>query len=147
MALCHCTETSLNKMYFKNRWAKPRGGSSGREGATVHPPFAFLQPACSALLGMCAASPFCLTAVCWCCRGSNTAQRNREQLPAATTASHALLCRQSVSSQAALLIWSSLCHHEIANTINISKLHLRMNFLPFSPSSSWFIGGEAHAVP
>lgn len=66
VTLHHCTEISPNKMYFKNRWAKPTGfGSSGREGATVHPPFAFLQPACSALLGMCAASPFFLTAVCW----------------------------------------------------------------------------------
>lgn len=52
------TESSLNKMHFKNGWAEPRGGSSGREGATVHPPFAFLQPACSVLPGMCAASPF-----------------------------------------------------------------------------------------
>lgn len=66
VALCHRAEISPNKMYFKNRQAKPRGGSSSREGATVHPSFAFLQPACSVLLGMCADSPFCLTAVCWC---------------------------------------------------------------------------------
>lgn len=31
--------------------------------------------------------------------------------------SHALLCRQSICSQTALLIWSSLCHHEIANKL------------------------------
>lgn len=119
VALHHCTEIGLNKVYFKNRWAKPRGSSSGGEGAAVHPSFALLQPACSALPGMCAATPLRLSAVCWCRGGSNTAQGNREQLPAATTAGRALLCRQSVSSQAAFLIWSSLCHQEIANKINV----------------------------
>lgn len=53
VALHHCTEIGLNKVYFKNRWAKPRGSSSGGEGAAVHPSFALLQPACSALPGMC----------------------------------------------------------------------------------------------
>lgn len=45
VALHHCTEIGLNKVYFRNRWAKPRGSSSGGEGAAVHPSFALLQPA------------------------------------------------------------------------------------------------------